>query len=182
MTCVDTLSLSLRKLVDSRLDSIERVLLCTNVDRSDRREIVQSVEDQIYEMLGRRNESELTRDGVLEVLAMTDPPEAYLTDDHLPKQARTTSGTTDHNLVTPVASARRTTPLAIVSFILGLLSMISLVIWPVSAIVGLAATVCGTIALTQLHYSDHLKGMWLSIIGVCSPAIAMLTLFVLVEL
>ena len=118
MTCVDTLPPSLRQLVDSRLDSIERVLLCTNIARSDRREIVQSVEDQIYELIGRRDEAAPSRDSVLAVLAMTDPPEAYLTNDDGPKQARPSRRTSHASPVIPSELARRITPLALVSCVL----------------------------------------------------------------
>ena len=180
MTCVDTLPPSLQQLVDSRLDSIERVLLCTNIDRKDRREIVQSVEDQIYELLFRRDEREPSRDSVLAVLAMTDPPEAYLSSNEMPKHA-VTSDSCQTGPINPAELTRRVTPLAVVSCVLGILSLISLFLWPVSVISGLAATICGAVALTQISYSGQLKGVWLSVIGVCSPAIAMITVFVLVN-
>ena len=50
MTPVVNLSPSLQYLVDSRLDSIERALFGTDITRAERREIVQSVEDQILEL------------------------------------------------------------------------------------------------------------------------------------
>ena len=180
MSSVDSLPASLRQLVDTRLDSIDRVLLCTNVDRSERREIVQSVEDQIYVMLDRCNEPP-SRESVLAVLAMTDPPEAYLTGDGLP-QNRPGRGGIHLSAVKPAQLARRVTPLAVVSCVLGVLSVLSLIFWPLSAVMGLAAIVCGTIALTQIHYSDRLRGVWLSIIGMSAPALAMVALFVLVAL
>ena len=43
MTCVAELSPTLQRLIDARLDSIERILLSTNVNRNERREIVQAV-------------------------------------------------------------------------------------------------------------------------------------------
>lgn len=181
MKSVETLSSSLRQLVDTRLDAIERVLLSTETSRSERREIVQTVEDQIYELLNRREEP-ITRESVLSVLAMIDPPEAYLDCSDEPKTGRSPwrSNGSDSKASTPLGS--RVTPLAIVSCVLGVVSLISFVIWPVSAVAGIAATVCGTIALTQIYYTDCLRGVWLSIIGICSPAIAMATLFVLVNL
>jgi hypothetical protein len=68
---------SLQPLVDSRLDTIDRMLLW-RLARSERLEIVREVESQIFELLGERGAHEPTRDDVLAVLAQLDPPEAYL--------------------------------------------------------------------------------------------------------
>ena len=180
MESADTLSAALRQLVDTGLDSIERVLLSTETPRSERREIVQSVEDQIDELLSQYERTP-TREDVLSVLAWLDPPEAYFEcDDRQP--SKRPSRDRSVGLAGQSQSGARITPLAIVSCVLGIVSLISFVIWPVSAAVGIAATVCGTIALTQIYYTDRLRGVWLSIIGICSPAIAMATLFLLVNL
>ncbi len=179
MTSLPTLSPSLRQLVDSRLDSIERILLSTDINRIERREIVQSVEDQIYELLGRRNEAESTRESVLAVLAMIDPPEAYFVSEGRPRDDSPSRDASDSNLRVSVEPARVLTPLAVVSCVLGVLSLLSILLWPISVVAGLAAAVCGSIALTQIYYSDRVKGVWLSIAGICSPAIAMATVIVL---
>ncbi len=180
MKTIETLAPPLRQLIDMRLDAIERVLLSTEISRSERREIVQSVEDQIYELLSRRDESP-TREGVLAVFAQIDPPEAYLDCRDGNQTDRSFQGRRDSAGNSSQAKAK-ITPLAIVSCVLGVLSLISFVIWPVSAAVGIAATVCGTIALTQIYYTQQLRGVWLSIIGICSPAVALATLLVLVNL
>lgn len=182
MTSSVTLSPALRQLVDTRLDAIERILLSTDINRMERREIVQSVEDQIHELLGRREETEPTRDSVLAVLGMLDPPEAYLAPDVRPRNGRSALGAAASDSGSSVEPVRRLTPLAVVSCILGVLCLLSIVLWPISLIIGMASAVCGSIALTQIYYSDRVKGVWLSIVGVCSPAIAMITLFVLMEL
>ena len=70
---------SLQTLVDSRLDTIDRMLL-GRVSRQDRLAIVREVESQIHELLYDRGSDELTREDVLAVLARLDPPEAYIPD------------------------------------------------------------------------------------------------------
>jgi hypothetical protein len=79
-TVTDQLSGALQALVDSRLDTIDRMLL-GRVPRQDRLAIVREVESQIFELLQERGARELDRDDVLAVLARLDPPEAYLPDD-----------------------------------------------------------------------------------------------------
>lgn len=181
MASLSTLSPSFRQLVDSRLDSIERILLSTDINRIERREIVQSVEDQIHELLGRRNEAELTRDSVLAVLATIDPPEAYFISEGKPQDHRSSRDENHSDPRASVKSTRLLAPLAVISCILGVLCLLSIVLWPISLIFGMAAAICGSIALTQIYYSDRVKGVWLSIVGICSPAIAMMILFILVE-
>jgi hypothetical protein len=73
------LSGSLQTLVDSRLDTIDRMLL-GRVPRQDRLAIVREVESQIFDLLGEREGQDIDRDDVLAVLARLDPPEAYLPD------------------------------------------------------------------------------------------------------
>lgn len=80
MIATEPLSASLQTLVDSRLDTIDRMLL-GRVARTDRMAIVREVESQIFELLqGRGEAGELGRDDVLAVLARLDPPEAYLSE------------------------------------------------------------------------------------------------------
>jgi hypothetical protein len=71
---------SLQPLIDSRLDTIERMLL-GRLPRSERLEIVREVETQIFELLQQRGADEPTREDVLAVLARLDPPEAYLPEE-----------------------------------------------------------------------------------------------------
>lgn len=80
---VDTavqLSESLQALIDSRLDTIDRMLL-GRLSRQDRLAIVREVESQIHELLMERDAGESTREDVLAVLARLDPPEAYIPDE-----------------------------------------------------------------------------------------------------
>ena len=74
------LSTALQSLIDSRLDTIDRMLL-GRVGRGERLAIVREVESQIDELLGEREEGELSREDVLAVLGRLDPPEAYLPDE-----------------------------------------------------------------------------------------------------
>jgi hypothetical protein len=74
------LSESLQSLIDSRLDTIDRMLL-GRVARAERVAIVREVESQIHELLGERETDEPSREDVLAVLARLDPPEAYLPEE-----------------------------------------------------------------------------------------------------
>ena len=79
-TAAIELSGSLQALVDSRLDTIDRMLM-GRVPRQDRLAIVREVEAQVFELLQERGAEELTREDVLAVLARLDPPEAYLPEE-----------------------------------------------------------------------------------------------------
>jgi hypothetical protein len=74
------LSRSTQHLIDSRLDTIDRMLL-GRVSRQERLEIVREVEAQIFEQLHERGAEELSREEVLAVLGRLDPPEAYLSEE-----------------------------------------------------------------------------------------------------
>lgn len=74
------LSRSTQHLIDSRLDTIDRMLL-GRVSRQERLEIVREVEAQIFEQLHERGVEEPSREDVLAVLGRLDPPEAYLPDE-----------------------------------------------------------------------------------------------------
>jgi hypothetical protein len=67
-------------LIDSRLDTIDRILM-GRLPRAERVDIVREVESQIFELLGQRHNDELDREDVLTVLRRLDPPEAYLPDE-----------------------------------------------------------------------------------------------------
>src|SRR3954451_12809710 len=71
---------SLQTLIDSRLDTIDRMLL-GRLPRAERLEVVREVESQIFELLQERCSDEPTREDVLAVLARLDPPEAYLPEE-----------------------------------------------------------------------------------------------------
>jgi len=73
------ISESLQMLIDSRLDTVDRMLV-GRVPRQDRLAIVAEVESQIHELLSERSADDLTREDVLAALARLDPPEAYLSD------------------------------------------------------------------------------------------------------
>ena len=80
MTTMVQCSESARLLIDSRLDTIDRMLL-GRMSRQDRLVIVREVEIQIQELLDQRGRDEATREDVLEVLSRLDPPEAFLPED-----------------------------------------------------------------------------------------------------
>jgi hypothetical protein len=80
MVATVRISESLQLLIDSRLDTIDRMLL-GRLSRQDRQAIVREVESQIHELIQASDADELTREDVLAVLARLDPPEAYLPDE-----------------------------------------------------------------------------------------------------
>jgi hypothetical protein len=79
MVATARISDSVQTLIDSRLDTIDRMLL-GRLSRQDRLAIVREAESQIHELLQASQADELTREDVLAVLARLDPPEAYLPD------------------------------------------------------------------------------------------------------
>lgn len=75
-----TLTEAAKALIDSRLDTIDRMLL-GRVPRADRLAIVKDVEAQIHEHLQESDLDEIDRESALAVLARLDPPEAYLPEE-----------------------------------------------------------------------------------------------------
>lgn len=61
------LSTALQSLIDSRLDTVDRMLL-SRVPRGERLAIVREVESQIDELLSERETDEVSREDVLAVL------------------------------------------------------------------------------------------------------------------
>ena len=74
------LGMDAQKMIDYRLDSLDRILISSGMNRAERMDVVQSVEDQIHELVDRRSEGEPTREDVVQVLGELDPPEAYVSD------------------------------------------------------------------------------------------------------
>ena len=70
----------LRKLIDARLDAIDRILVSAQVSWSERRSIVGEVETQIFELLARRSQIPSLED-VLAVIDSLDPPESYIPEE-----------------------------------------------------------------------------------------------------
>jgi hypothetical protein len=122
------LSESLQSLVDSRLDTIERMLM-GRVSRVERMAIVREVESQIHELLGEREMDDLSREDVLAVLARLDPPEAYLPDD-----VATDSPALAHSPIRSAARGVRKGNLTVArtSGVLGIVSLVWLVFLPIS--------------------------------------------------
>lgn len=70
----------LRKLIDARLEAIDRMLTCAQIGFSERRSIVGEVETQIFELLARRCEIPKQED-VQAILDSLDPPESYIPEE-----------------------------------------------------------------------------------------------------
>jgi hypothetical protein len=192
------LSRSTQHLIDSRLDTIDRMLL-GRVSRQERIEIVREVEAQIFEQLHERGADEFSRDDVLAVLGRLDPPEAYLPEvegDAGPVPVRTR--------LSPAPRAGHTQPvrrgdprIAKVSGILGLVSLACLMLVPLSYIIaallneeiifyvlGGAALVLPLIASVLgivLAIYSRMSSVW-AVIGVTTAALSIFGSFSLVIL
>jgi hypothetical protein len=179
------ISESVQALIDSRLDTIDRMLL-GRLSRPDRLAIVREVESQIHELLQERGSDELTREDVLAVLTRLDPPEAYLPDETgtVAASARVTS--TSRSTVAVPRSDQRT---GRASGILGLAALAVVVIYPALFMIPLllqsqflAWTFCGvTLALAfpagilglVLGIYSHKSGAS-AVVGIAAGALALL--------
>jgi hypothetical protein len=123
----------LQRLIDARLDTIDRMLL-GRLPRADRLAVAREVEGQVYELLGERPGHELDREDVLTVLAQLDPPEAYLPEEGgyeatavlLPPRAVGRAQT----------GARESMPAKVVG-ILGLVLLGLVLLWPLTFLLAL---------------------------------------------
>lgn len=77
-------------------------------------------------------------------------------------------------------SKPRTSRLALASFVLGLLSFIACIFWPVVAI---PAVICGIAALLRIHkYRGGLTGKWFAIAGIILPLVSLVMLFCILDI
>ncbi len=174
MSTAVSLDRAQQHLIDVRLDSLDRILIDSGVSRSERCEIVQAVEDQIFEMLDQQGE-EVTREGVLRLLRSLDPPEAYCSEDAKTDitswsmrgsrreafGALQTQSGQQHNAMPPKQSG-----LAITSFVLAIVSIPTIILFPIGCVFALASLVCGIIALLSIAGSHgRLHGRWMAIFG-----------------
>jgi hypothetical protein len=129
-----TISPALRALIDERLDGIDRVLRESRMPRPERLEILDSVEDQILEMLAKRTSEEPGRRDLLAVLAELDPPEAYATGDEPRRRSPDVATPAQPEPGVPAPSAAPSTPPARWST-LAILSGTGLLVWILGAVV-----------------------------------------------
>jgi len=185
------LSESLQALVDSRLDTIDRLLM-GRLPRQDRLAIVKEVEDQVFELLQERGAEELSREDVLAVLARLDPPEAYLPEESAGLEwvlSRRPPGSR------PVRTARGGDPkVAKVSGILGLVAVASVLLIPLDYVVALALnseviflvlgggtfglTLIGGILAIVLAIYSRMGSAW-AVVGVVTGALSLFCCFTL---
>ena len=181
---------SLQKMVDARLDNIDRALLSTDITRYERRQIVSAVEDQIQELVARINRQEPSREDIIRILASLDPPEVYGSGSMQPSVEHESQR--EFNRLARSQSAPSIEPrgniLAIVSVTLAAASLmaipsvfvISIFAFIISAILSMAALICGIVALCQLVSTKgkvFAKGM--SILGIVSFPVGLLMIFML---
>jgi hypothetical protein len=192
-TLLTELAPSLQKLVDARLDNIDRALLSTDVGRYERRQIVSAVEDQIQELVARIDKEEPSREDILRILSSLDPPEAF--------GSGSMHAELDQETFRPVnrfarsSQASRAEPrgntIAIVSVALGAASILAIpglfllgfFAFGISVILSFAAMICGIVGLCQLSNSKGKPmGKVLSILGIVSfpVGLVLMMLFYLV--
>jgi hypothetical protein len=177
----------LELLIDSRLDTIDRMLV-GRMSRPDRLAIVREVESQIYDLLQEGDQEEYSRESVLAVLARLDPPEAYLPDATTSEPAR--GGVSiSPRARTAAPPHERNTQAGRVSGALGLVSLFLLVLSPVPYGLGmllqseivmlfgwgaeiLAIFTMSIMAIALAVYA-RFKGSW-AIIGVVASGLSIL--------
>lgn len=170
---------SLQRLVDARLDNIDRALLSTDISRYERRQIVSAVEDQIQELVARIDKEEPSREDLLRLLASLDPPEAYGSGSM--QQDLEEEGYRPTNRFARAQLANRVEPkgtsLAVISVALGAASLLAIptmfliaeIAFVLSAVLSLAAMICGIVALCQvLNTKGKASSKVLSILGIVS--------------
>ena len=181
------LSESLQSLIDSRLDTIDRMLL-GRAARAERLAIVREVESQIHELLGERESEELSREDVLAVLARLDPPEAFLVESFESEGRMPVRGVSYQQ---PDRSTRRDIKgAARASGMLGMAALSLLLLVPVSYLLAIlfessdtpviltAATasicmlVCGVVGIVTGVYARK-SGVW-ALIGIATSVLALL--------
>jgi len=178
----------LETLIDSRLDTIDRMLV-GRVPRQDRLAIVREVESQIYDLLQEREHEEHSRDSVLAALARLDPPEAYLPDETTGEPARAGLSVSPRMRVT-APPEQRNQDAGRTSGILGLIAAFLVLLSPFPYILGmlaqnefvmlfgwgaeiLAVLAVGIVGIV-LGIHARGKGMW-AIIGLGANALSILT-------
>jgi hypothetical protein len=181
----DQISESLQTLIDSRLDTIDRMLL-GRVSRQDRLAIVREVESQIHELLTATDADELSRDDVLAVLARLDPPEAYIPDETETLAAPARFGLTSRSTPPVPRSDQR---VGRASGILGLAALALVVTYPALFMIALflqsqfiALALCGvTLAFTfpagilglVLGVYSRKSGAW-AVVGIAASTLSLL--------
>ncbi|MGO9467691.1 MAG: hypothetical protein ACLQIB_32815 [Isosphaeraceae bacterium] len=179
---------ALETLVDSRLDTIDRMLV-GRVPRQDRLAIVREVESQIYDLLQQEELQEHSRESVLAVLARLDPPEAYLPDESAGEtvgaglsaspRPRVTRQPEPRNLHTGVASgvlglvAVFLVLLSPLPYILGVVAQSEIVMlfgWGAEILAVLAVGIPGIV----LGINARFKGPW-AIVGLGASTLSLLT-------
>ena len=190
-TALFELAPSLQRLIDSRLDNIDRALMGSDLSRYERRQIVSSVEDQIHEMIDRLGKEEPSREDILRILGSLDPPEAYGNGDAVPSYVLERGIERKSPIAASPATPPRVSPLAIISLVLAGLAFVSsplvmflgILIMPLTFLLALGGQICGVVSLSQISSSHGTRtGAWMSIIAISMfPFIAtgMLGLFLM---
>jgi hypothetical protein len=178
------ISESLQVLIDSRLDTIDRMLLAW-ISRQDRLAIVREVESQIHELLTERDTGELTREDVLAMLARLDPPEAYIPDEIDGERVLVNRNVAT---LTGRSVARNDAKVGKASGILGLTALALMLLLPVCYVIAVAldssmvaivlyvgnllATVCASVLALTLGAYARKSGPW-AIVGIVTSLLSL---------
>jgi len=185
------LAQALETLIDSRLDTIDRMLV-GRLPRQDRLAIVREVESQIYDLLQEGEHEEPSRDSVLAVLARLDPPEAYLPDETTGETAGARLSVSPRMRVT-TPPGQRNQSAGRVSGIFGLVAVFLILLSPFPYVLGLlaqnefvmlfgwgaeilAVLAVGIVGIV-LGIRASVKGAW-AIVGVVASALSIVAVLV----
>ncbi len=165
--------LAYQHLVDARLDAIERYLIDNRMPREERQEVIASVLEQIQSQLAI-HAGAASRDDVLRVLSTLDPPEAYVENPHQPQrrsQAESFAyaghapfGRSPNASHTTTPPGSKNSPVALTSFVLAIISLLTVILLPVAALFAVLANVFGLVALWRVaNQSTPHRGLWMAI-------------------
>ncbi len=171
--------------IDDHLDAIDRVLQREEMTRSERRHVIDDVENQIRDMLAERVEHEPSVPDVDAVLAELDPPEAYADMDTATRGDVATRSTEPPRL-SRVALTGLIVPIVLLFPVIILMISVSLQVSHHNAAAGsggskaflswsfftcpaafalILMTICGFIAISQIrHSAGRLYGLPLALV------------------
>lgn len=187
MMIATELTPSLQQIIDARLDTIERTLMSGTMSRSDRKQILSAVEEQIMDLLSRVDTDNPSREDILGVLATLDPPEAYLDmaigsereiKRPMPRQFSSSQGFYPASTTQPTGFLFTYNRWALVGFALLCMNCLLALGWWMLDILGLfvigflclPSTICGIVALAQNH-SRPQPGLWMAILATISTVV-----------
>ncbi len=179
---------SLQRLVNERLDAIDRVLLLSGLPRPERQAAVAEVDSQIHEMLAQRAPAGPERHDLLAVLSQLDPPEAFLSEESAAAQLGPAAVSPQRKQLQPQPSvlalcsavAGLIGGLSIVGVIVGYLydsEAVALLSGMIALLMGILATIGGVVSIFRIRESKGFEfGLPLAVFATLFLPLALLDL------